>query len=296
MNNTHAPQPTASSGKALASLLLGLTSVGLCLNVFTGIPAVILGMIALGEIKRENRSGRGMAICGIVFGALGTLFMPIMLLVALLAPALLGARAAAQDTHAKSNLHQVHLGMAMVLHSGDGGFPAAASGTPPNQVSWRVTIAPYLDAVQVAEEYDTNQPWDSVANAPFVPMIPDVLVSPGDTTVPFGHTNTLVLVGEETFFSPDGSRTSTDQVRDGMSTTILLVEADDDRAVVWIQPQDLDFDPNDPLAGLGTKRLGHFNVIFADGRVQSISDDINPDVFRAMTTPDGGEIIPAVNF
>ena len=40
--------------------------------------------------------------------------------------------------------------------------------------------------------------------------------------------------------------------------TIMVVEADDDRAVIWTKPDDWQYDPQQPLAGLGR----------ASGRIQ----------------------------
>src|SRR5262245_59066222 len=63
--------PTQTSGKAIASFILGLCSFVLCL--ITGIPAIILGILGLGDINnpKKNLSGRGLAIAGIVMGSLG---------------------------------------------------------------------------------------------------------------------------------------------------------------------------------------------------------------------------------
>ncbi len=41
------------------------------------------------------------------------------------------------------------------------------------------------------------------------------------------------------------------QIADSTAATILLVEADADRDVIWTRPDDLPFDPEHPVAGLG---------------------------------------------
>ena len=70
---TYQRGPSGSSGKALASLLLGLASF--CAACLTGIPAIILGFMALGDIRQSHgrMSGSGMAYTGIITGLLGTL-------------------------------------------------------------------------------------------------------------------------------------------------------------------------------------------------------------------------------
>ena len=90
---TNRPQST-TSGKAITSLVLGLLSLfGACL---TGIPGLIFGIVGLGEINRSRGrvSGRGVAVCGIVFSSLGIAWsaMLLLLLPALLLPAIQAAR------------------------------------------------------------------------------------------------------------------------------------------------------------------------------------------------------------
>ena len=89
-------EPAGTSGKATTALILGLLSflcVGSCL---TGIPAVILGILALNDIgkSRGRLGGKGMAITGLVFGAIGILSLPIM--IGLLLPAVQKVRGAAE--------------------------------------------------------------------------------------------------------------------------------------------------------------------------------------------------------
>ena len=70
LGSTPTVEPSTSA-KAVTSLVLGLIPV----PVITGIPAVILGIWALLDIKRMagQLRGSGMAICGIIFGSLCSL-------------------------------------------------------------------------------------------------------------------------------------------------------------------------------------------------------------------------------
>jgi len=63
----YAPQRPGTNGMAIAAMVCGLCGF-LCL--IPGIVGLILGLISLPEIKRSGQSGRGMAITGIVAGAL----------------------------------------------------------------------------------------------------------------------------------------------------------------------------------------------------------------------------------
>jgi prepilin-type processing-associated H-X9-DG protein len=82
-------------------------------------------------------------------------------------------------------------------------------------------------------------------------------------------------------------------IRDGASNTILVIEANDDRAAVWTKPDDWQYDAEHPMAGLGTAHPGGFSAAFADGHVQFISKDLDPKVFHALLTIAGGELVPA---
>jgi hypothetical protein len=61
----------ATNGKAIASLILGICSIALCLGIFAGIPAVILARMARREIAEGNGSGEGLAQAGLITGIIG---------------------------------------------------------------------------------------------------------------------------------------------------------------------------------------------------------------------------------
>jgi len=92
-----------TSGKAIASLILGLLSF----TFLTAIPAIVLGHIALSEIKKsaDRIKGKGMAIAGLVLGYLGIAMMPMILIIAAIAiPNLLRARIAANEASVVSSV------------------------------------------------------------------------------------------------------------------------------------------------------------------------------------------------
>lgn len=60
-------QGGGTNGMAIAALVCGICGF-LC--VLPGIVGVILGFVSLPQIKRSGQSGRGLAIAGIVAGAL----------------------------------------------------------------------------------------------------------------------------------------------------------------------------------------------------------------------------------
>jgi len=64
-------QSGKKSGFAIASLILGITSLIPLIGLVTGALAVVFGFISLGQISKEGLSGKGMAIAGIVLGFTG---------------------------------------------------------------------------------------------------------------------------------------------------------------------------------------------------------------------------------
>ncbi|MCX6471006.1 MAG: DUF4190 domain-containing protein [Corynebacteriales bacterium] len=81
-----APMGTTTNGKAIAALVCGIASFLTCL-LFVGIPAVILGNIAIAEIdaSQGSQEGRGMAVAGRVLGWVAIALTIIVLVIVLIA-------------------------------------------------------------------------------------------------------------------------------------------------------------------------------------------------------------------
>ncbi len=289
--------PPTTSGKAIASLVLGLCSF-MC-NLFTGIPAIILGILGLLEINKSNGKvqGTGLATAGIVTGSVGTLMVcfVVPLLIGLLLPAVQAARQAARRNQSSNNLKQV--GLALLNYNDvNGSFPAAFSQDENGQalVSWRVAILPYLEQAALAQQFHAGEPWDSAGNEGFVAQCPGFYKSPGDETNPGTETNVLGIVGPDTVLATDGPVKITD-IRDGTSRTIVAVElagAD----IQWSEPRDITVDellaamhrePHD--GGLRPVYPGGVMCVFADGSAHFIPTDIDPVTLRGLCTRSGGE-------
>jgi Domain of unknown function (DUF4190) len=61
--------PARRNPLAIAALCCGIGQI--LLGLLAGIPALVLGLIALNQIKTSGESGRGMAIAGVTLGAIG---------------------------------------------------------------------------------------------------------------------------------------------------------------------------------------------------------------------------------
>jgi len=84
------PQATGqgTNGKAIASLVLGICSIVLCLGFLAGIPAVILGRMAKREIAEGNGTGEGLATGGLITGIIGIVLGVLWLLYIILVVAI----------------------------------------------------------------------------------------------------------------------------------------------------------------------------------------------------------------
>jgi type II secretory pathway pseudopilin PulG len=93
-------QPPKTDGGAIASMVLGIASFVLCLSLFTGIPAIILGHISRSKIKKSmgRLQGDGLALTGLILGYISLLSIPIIAAIAI--PNLLRARISANESGA----------------------------------------------------------------------------------------------------------------------------------------------------------------------------------------------------
>ena len=99
-----------SSGLALASMILGICGIVLCLGPLAGIPAVICGHKAQSRIKQSGgtMSGAGQAIAGLVMGYLSIAWILVIGMMAAIAiPNLVKARNQAQYHACRNNLQAI---------------------------------------------------------------------------------------------------------------------------------------------------------------------------------------------
>jgi prepilin-type processing-associated H-X9-DG protein len=113
-----AASPAKTSNLAIASLIMGLTSLVICvLWPILALPAIFCGVAALVKISRSNGSmkGNAFAIAGIVTPIVMLFFMPFIL--AILMPALSKTKHIAHRTVCATNLKT--LSLAMIVYAND---------------------------------------------------------------------------------------------------------------------------------------------------------------------------------
>jgi hypothetical protein len=121
-------RPPRTSRMAIASLTLGIP---MCLGPFTGIPALILGVVALRRIKASGgaQKGGGLAVAGISLGAISIfvgLFVGVMAV--LLLPALSSAREHARRAACSANMDQIGKAIEMYLGTSNDYYPCDSRG------------------------------------------------------------------------------------------------------------------------------------------------------------------------
>ncbi|HLA85538.1 MAG TPA: DUF1559 domain-containing protein [Thermoguttaceae bacterium] len=213
---------------------------------------------------------------------------------ALLLPAVQAAREAARRTKSINNMRQIGI-MMHNYHDAYRAFPARAIFDKESKplLSWRVQVLQYLDQ-DLYQQFHLDEPWDSAHNKTLIEKMPEVFRNPSSGAAP-GMTTYLAPVGPGTLFEGDKGRTMRD-IRDGTSHTVMFVEANDDQAVIWTKPDDWQFDPEKPLAGLGSAHPNLFQVGFCDGSVLAITAGIDPQVWKALLTINGREAVDPASY
>lgn len=296
---SHANSPQSTSGLAVGSLILGISSF-FCV-ILTGAVAIILGIIALSKISKSNGrlAGNGLAIAGIITGAMGCLWTVVML--ALLLPAVQQVRTAARRTVTMNNVRQINL--ANLNH--DSAFNNFSSNFPgsdedaDNNLSWRVHLLPFLGREDLYQQFKLDEPWDSSHNKALLSQMPKVYAHPViQETLAEGHT-----VFQFPYSSPEAETPalyidgeigpSFRQITDGSSNTIMIVEVAGSAAVPWTKPQDWRFDPNNPTRDLGDAFPGGCVVGMCDGSALFLPEDTNPEDVKALFTRSAGDAVNA---
>ena len=155
-----------------------------------------------------------------------------------------------------------------------------------------MSILPYIEQQALYQQFHLDEPWDSEHNKQLIAQMPPLFANPNSTLDPSeGKTHYVAPVGKGLMF--DGSKTGAGMrnITDGTSNTIALLEVSNEQAVIWTKPDDLKYDPENPMKGLGGVRPGGFLAGYCDGHVAFIAESVDAEVLKAMFTKAGGEAI-----
>jgi hypothetical protein len=167
-------------------------------------------------------------------------------------------------------------------------FPPAAIRDKHDKplLSWRVALLPYIDQQQLFNQFHLNEPWDSPHNRELIAKMPDIYADRDPQSKKLakeGKTTIQVPVGAETvFYKNDGTRLS--EIKDGTAQTILMVEVEPSRAVVWTKPEDWEVDMKHPLRGVAREDRNVFTAAQCDGSVRTVPVNTDETTMRALLT------------
>jgi dipeptidyl aminopeptidase/acylaminoacyl peptidase len=154
-----------------------------------------------------------------------------------------------------------------------------------SQLSWRVQILPFLGEQALYEKFKLDEPWDSEHNSKLVTQIPDVFASASPQLGKEGKTRYVFPFHEKAIYRNRELGAKFRDVLDGLSNTIFVVIADEDRAVIWTKPDDLSIDLEAPKQGWSKGVDGKIPVVMADGRVVNLlSEETNDGTVAALLT------------
>ncbi|QDU52393.1 hypothetical protein Pan110_47700 [Gimesia panareensis] len=222
-------------------------------------------------------------------------------MIALLYPAVKQSREMTRsNANHRGNLRM--LGMALATYSdiSNQHLPMGGNTDQLNQPlhGWMTSLLPYINESAMAREIDDSRAWNAPENKKvFSIVIPLFLNShfpEGPKQNAAGYGLSHFSANSQLFPVDQSISTETIQSADGLSNTIMAGEISSSFPA-WGSATNV----RDPAKGLNgcpdcfgsPDRKGAF-LLFADGHVRFIDQNIAPQVLKALSTPAGGEPIP----
>lgn len=247
-----------------------------------------------------HRRGQ-MSTAATVFLVLGIILVIMVVVVAigaaLLLPAISQARRAARRTQSKNNLQQIAIAMHN-YHDVYTMFPPGGIYTQKQEPynAWMTSLLPYIEQAALYNTIDFDQAWASPKNQPaFKIVIPNYLnpnIGPENATV--GGLGAAHYSGNSQLLLKNGS-VKIREITDGTSNTIMAGEVGSN-FMAWGDPENRrdpanGFGPAPNQFGVAAPAIGGVQMCLADGSVRFVSENIDPQVLKALATPAGGEMI-----
>ncbi len=207
-------------------------------------------------------------------------------------PAIQQTRETGPRYRSKNNLKQ--LGLALHNYYDDNhtfppGATVDANALP--QHSWMTLLLPYVDKKPLYDSINIKLPWNAQENfTSFSTIVRDFhqpkIDEPLTST---GYATSHYSVNKNIFF--DNSHFHLDDITDGLSNTIFAGEIKENLPA-WGDPanrRDVTLGINTHPNGFGSPSKEGAYMLLGDGRVRFISNDIDSDILKALSTPNGDE-------
>jgi hypothetical protein len=235
---------------------------------------------------------------GCRLAAVATIIGVVVLLAAMLFPAIESAREASRRAGCIGNGKGIGLAMQGYASANATLPPAYQERSTGTRHSWRILIEQHWDT-PLWEHYDTRQPWNSGDNMAVAKTEQGgmggkgIYACPSDTQRKPMETDFVMAVGKETI-SDGPTGVSYKAITHGVSRTIVAAETTES-GILWTEPRDYDFGKmsfrvNDRAGpAVRSPHPGVANVVFGDASVNSVSETIDPSVLKGRFTIAGGE-------
>ena len=214
-------------------------------------------------------------------------------------PAVTTARAALKRAMSVNNLKQIGLAFHN-YHAANSRFPAAGHLRRSRQARSPIAGGSRSCRSSSSRSCTSGTTSTSLGTAPTtascIDKMPAIYSYPGPDGTPSSRTDTLVFrlhrPGRRILGKGAEAGTKIQEITDGTSNTILVVEAQ--RDIPWTKPEDIPFDPNGALARAGRVHAGWFQCRLR-GRVGPVhlKKSIEPARLESLITRAGGEVISA---
>ena len=235
-------------------------------------------------------------------------------LVSLLLPAVQAVREAARKSSCQNNLKQIGIGLHN-FHDARRQLPLGClqwrgPGSPPShrQLAWSAFLLPFVEQQNLFEAIDFDLPFDAPENAAAAAVRVSVFecASASQRNLTRGRTDYGGLFGERMVSrAPDDGVflydevITFDDIRDGLSQTLAVAEDVGGPESEWINGRNVFVQSggiNDPNAWVGdneirSKHPGGAMVLFVDGHVTFLRNEIDKLVLGGLITRRGGEIV-----
>lgn len=223
----------------------------------------------------------------------------------LLFPAVQSARESGRRAQCRNNLKLIALALEN-YHNVNKSYPPAytvdKNGKPLH--SWRTLILPYYESGTIYDQVDFSEPWNGPNNRMLHQFMPGSFRCPSSEE-PDTNTQYLAVIGPRTSWRDGGVTVSQDQMTDGVSNTILILEVHG-KNIHWMEPRDISYeeaiqllaetDPDKAHCAHSNdsffyKRLGGRNFAMADCSVSFAGTGMTRESAEALLSIDGGEPI-----